>query len=165
MITENSGWKLFNRTLDRCAEAGRWLALPVSLLLFAQWPLRELVQHGSREANDLAQLLFALYVVMAVNFTSRRRLHLASDLFARRYPERWRRRVELAGSLLMTLPWAVFLLWASLPVAFLSLRQLEAFPETYNPGYFIIKAAVLLLACVELLHALASAVHAVRDEG
>ena len=57
------------RALDRCVAAAvrgaGWLMLPLALLLFAQWPLRELVQAGSREANDLAQVVFALYMAVA----------------------------------------------------------------------------------------------------
>ncbi len=44
--------------LERCVawidvRAASLLVLPVSLLLFLQWPLRDLVHAGSREANDL----------------------------------------------------------------------------------------------------------------
>jgi len=35
------------------------LALPLALLLFLQWPLRDLVHKFSREANDLGQVAFA----------------------------------------------------------------------------------------------------------
>ena len=55
-----------DRTLDRLFRAAAWLALPVALLLFLQWPLRDLARTGSREANDLAQWLFALHVAVAV---------------------------------------------------------------------------------------------------
>jgi hypothetical protein len=45
------------RWVDRAVAAvvslGRWLALPVVVLLFLQWPLRDAVQAWSREANDL----------------------------------------------------------------------------------------------------------------
>ena len=44
------------------------LVLPLALLLFAQWPLRDLVQAHSREANDLAQIIFALYMAVAVTW-------------------------------------------------------------------------------------------------
>jgi len=53
--------------------------LPVVLLLFLQWPLRDLVRAWSRDANDLAQWLFALYVAMAFTAAMRR----PTDLTAR----------------------------------------------------------------------------------
>src|SRR5437762_900472 len=52
--------------IDLVLRAAMWVALPLALLLFAQWPLRDLVQAYSREANDLGQLLFAAYVAVAV---------------------------------------------------------------------------------------------------
>src|SRR5258708_32301846 len=80
--------------LDRIVSAivggAAWLALPLSLLLFLQWPLRELAGVGSREANDLAQVLFALYVSVAVTAATRQGAHLAADSIARRYPARAR---------------------------------------------------------------------------
>ena len=44
-----------DRALDATTNAVGVLALPLSLLLFLQWPLRELVQAYSREANDVAR--------------------------------------------------------------------------------------------------------------
>jgi len=43
------------------------------------------------------------------------------------------------------------------------IRQFEGFPETFNPGYFIIKLALLLLALLTLLQGVV-AVFRVRDE-
>jgi len=40
--------------LDRVTRAAAWLVLPLALLLFAQWPLRDLVGAWSRQANDIA---------------------------------------------------------------------------------------------------------------
>src|SRR5260221_9281349 len=55
-----------DRAMAAIIGAGRWLVLPVSLLLFLQWPLREVVHGYSAQANDLAQCLFALYVSLAL---------------------------------------------------------------------------------------------------
>jgi TRAP-type mannitol/chloroaromatic compound transport system permease small subunit len=130
------------------------LVLPVSLLLFLQWPLRELVQAYSREANDLAQLLFALYVAFAITYATRRRAHLAADALAQRYDAATRAWLARVGALAVLVPWAAFILWASWPIVAQSIRQLEEFPETYNPGYFLIKLALLALALLVLLQAL-----------
>ena len=54
------------------ALAGRFLIYALfALILFLQWPLRDFVQWGSREANDLGQWIFALYVSLAVTFATR----------------------------------------------------------------------------------------------
>ncbi len=124
----------------------RWLVLPIGLLLFLQWPLRDLVRAWSREANDLAQWLFALYVAAAVTAATRAGSHLATDAVARRYAASTRRRLGHAGALLALLPWALFVIATAAPATWQSLRQLEAFPETGNPFYFVIKLAAVLMA-------------------
>jgi len=140
-----------DRVLHRIAAASRWLVLPLAALLFLQWPLREVVQRGSREANDLAQCLFALYVAIALTAATRAGAHLASDAFARRLPAGWRTRFAQGARVLGVLPWSLFVLVTMAPQAWVSLVRLEAFPETYNPGYFVVKLAVIVLAAAMLV--------------
>ncbi len=77
--------RALDRALDRLTAMVGVLALPLSLLLFLQWPLRELVQAYSREANDLAQCLFALYVSVAILCATQHGARLATDAIAHRY--------------------------------------------------------------------------------
>src|ERR1700751_692386 len=132
------GWlDAMDRALGRLIEAGRWLVLPVALILFPQWPLRDFVQWGSREANDLGQWIFALYVSLAVTFASRERAHLAIDAIAHDYPLRVRRFIGRWGTLACVVPWLIFMIWATWPIAQSSTALLEKFPETLNRGYFL----------------------------
>jgi TRAP-type mannitol/chloroaromatic compound transport system permease small subunit len=125
---------------------GRILAVPVVLLLFLQWPLRELMHAYSREANDLGQWLFALYVAMAVTAATRSRTHLSTDAIARGYSAKTRTRLVRAAALIGVLPWALFVLIAGRSLVLSSLLQREAFPDTSNPAYFIVKLALWVLA-------------------
>jgi TRAP-type mannitol/chloroaromatic compound transport system permease small subunit len=149
--------QLIDRLLDQLVAGTAILALPLSLLLFLQWPLRELVQAWSREANDLAQCVFAVYAATAVTQATRRNAHLAVDAYARRYADRTRSRVARLAALLIALPWACFVLWWATPGVVRSLAQLELFPETFNPGYFLIRVATWLLALLVALQALLDA--------
>ena len=137
------------------------LVLPLTLLLFAQWPLRDIVQAGSSQANDLAQVVFAFYMAVAVTAASIDGMHLAArhapDEHGR--PVRWRVRAVAA----CTLPWAAYLLWSSAPGVWQSVRQLERFEETLNPGYFLIRVALWVLAALVLGHAAMSLVRTQRD--
>jgi TRAP-type mannitol/chloroaromatic compound transport system permease small subunit len=128
------------------ARLARWLALPLVAALFLQWPLRDLVKAWSREANDLGQIFFALYVAVAVTAATRAGSHLATDAVAHRFGPRMRRLLRRLLSLLALLPWALFLLVTGWPALRSSLGQLEAFPDTSNPGYFLIRTAGFLLA-------------------
>ncbi len=145
---------------QRIEAAAATLAMPlagaVALLLFAQWPLRDAVGAGATQANDLAQWLFALYVAVAVVHAQRRDAHLVArpDLAQRGSAgvRRWRR----IGAALCLLPWSLYLLSTATPLAWRSLRALEGFPETFNPGYFMIKLALWLLAALLVLHSVAA---------
>jgi len=143
-----------DRALAMIVGGGGALVLPLSLLLFLQWPLREWVQLYSREANDVAQVLFALYVALAVTAATRRHAHLAADALARRFAEATRTRIARIAALVVQLPWALFVLWSAWPIVAQSARELEAFPDTFNPGYFLLKAAVALLALAVALQAI-----------
>jgi len=148
--------------LDRAIGAllglAKWLVIPVVFLLFLQWPLRDVFQAYSREANDLGQWIFALFMAAAVTAATRQRIHLAADTFAQRYPPSWRKSIARAGALLGLAPWAVFVLYASRQIVWMSLKQLESFPDTYNPGYFLVKLALWLLAALLLAQAIVDAV-------
>ncbi len=129
----------------------RWLALPVALLLFLQWPLRELVRSYSREANDLGQILFALFVAASVVAATRAHVHLATDAVARHYRETTRRAWAVVGIVAALLPWALFVGWSGYPMIRLSVLGAERFPDTGNFGYFIVKLSLgLLVVCVVL---------------
>jgi TRAP-type mannitol/chloroaromatic compound transport system permease small subunit len=143
-----------DRTLKAITGAALWLVLPLSLLLFLQWPLRDLLGKYSREANDLAQILFAVYVSMAITYATRQRAHLAADSFARRYSPAARERLHRLSALLILIPWSVFILYAGSSSMWQSVAQLEGFPETFNPGYWLVKLAAWLLAVLVLLQAL-----------
>ena len=132
--------------LSQVPRSLKWLAIPISLLLFLQWPLREYVQAYSREANDLGQWLFALYVAASVVAATRAGTHLATDAVARHYRPATRRLLAQAGNLLALTPWALCILITATPPILRSLGQLERFPETGNSGYFVVKLALWVLA-------------------
>ena len=149
------------RALDRCVAAAvsgaGWLVLPLALLLFIQWPLRDVVQAGSREANDFGQVLFALYVAVAVTAATRERTHLAADLVAHRYSPRSREWLARIAALLVVAPASAYVLWAAAPLTWQSLMQLERFPETLNAGYFLVRLGAFILAALAFAQALLDA--------
>jgi TRAP-type mannitol/chloroaromatic compound transport system permease small subunit len=149
------------RRLDRAIAGvtamGRWLVLPVVALLFLQWPLRDLVRGYSREANDVGQWLFALFVAVAVTAATRAEAHLSADAFARRYAPELRRRIGRLGMAFVLVPWAIFVLIAIWSTVRDSVSALETFPDTGNPGYFIVKSAAALLAVLVLAQAVVTA--------
>ena len=135
-----------DRVIDAIVGAAKWLALPLIVLLFLQWPLRDLLRHYSREANDLGQIIFALFVAVSVTAATRAGTHLSVDLLARHYSSRTRRRLERIGAAFGLLPWALFVLIVGKTSVLASLRDLESFQDSGNPGYFMIKLALWVMA-------------------
>lgn len=149
---------VFLRGLDRligqAVAVAKWLALPLIILLFLQWPLRDLFRGYSREANDLGQVAFALFVAVSVTAATRAGTHLAADLLAQRYSARTRRRLKQVGAAAGLLPWALFVLIASKTTILSSLRDLESFQDSGNPGYFLVKLALWVMAALILAQSL-----------
>ena len=108
----------------------------------------------SREANDLGQVVFAMFVAVSVTAATRAGTHLAVDLLARHYQPATRRRLARLGAGLGLLPWAIFILVASRSAVVSSARGLESFQDSGNPGYFLIKIALWVMAAVVLGQAL-----------
>jgi hypothetical protein len=130
--------------------AAAWLVLPLAGLLFAQWPLRDLVQAYSREANDTAQILFALFMAAGVTCASVTRSHLVAG--------QGRRSPGFVGvaTALCVLPWALFMLWQTTGPVWHSVAIGERFSDTLDPGYFLVKLALWVMALLVALHAATS---------
>lgn len=155
---------ILDRIVSVVLSCGKWLALPVVTLLFLQWPLRDIVSSYSREANDLGQWIFALYVACSVTAATRAKTHLSADTFARHYDEGTRRTLSRIAAAVGLIPWALFVLWTSRNVVLTSVLGREAFPDTYNPGYFLIKVALWLLALLMLLEGVIELFRPARNE-
>jgi TRAP-type mannitol/chloroaromatic compound transport system permease small subunit len=151
-----------DRLIGRILAFGCYLSLPIAILLFLQWPLRDLWHAYSREANDVGQWLFALYVAMAVTAATRFGTHLATDVIACRYPASIRNMLARLGAGMGVIPWALFVAVAGKSIVLTSMSGLEAFPDTANPGYFLIKIALWVLAGLMLAQGLADVL---RDRG
>lgn len=139
--------------LDQACTAASWLLLPLAFLLFAQWPLRDGLGAGSRQANDAAQCIFAITMAFAVRWATRRGAHLAAptpSLISPAAAARWARW----GGFFAVLPVALFALVVQTRPMLRSVMQLEGFPDTYNPGYFLVQVSAWVLAALVALQAL-----------
>ena len=148
------GWlQRLDRLIGHTVAAAQWLALPLVLLLFLQWPLRDIVRCCSREANDLGQVIFALFVAVSVTAATRAGMHLAADTLAHRYSPYTRAWIKRIGTAVSILPWVIFVAASGASYVIPSVRGLEAFADTGNPGYFIIKAALWFMALLVVAQA------------
>jgi TRAP-type mannitol/chloroaromatic compound transport system permease small subunit len=149
------GWlDRLDRLIAAIIATAQWLALPLILLLFLQWPLRDIVHTYSSQANDLGQIVFALYVAVSISAATRAGTHLATDAMAQYYTARTRGWLKRLGAAVALLPWALFVLIAGKTFVMPALLGLESFPETDNPGYFLIKCSLWLMAITVIAQAI-----------
>ncbi len=142
--------RCLDRLIGYVVAAAKWLAFPLITLLFLQWPLRDLFRSYSREANDLGQVVFALFVAVSITAATRAGTHLAADLLAQQYSARTRRRLKQVGAAVGLLPWALFVLIAGKSAVVSSIQHLESFQDSGNPGYFLVKVALWVMAAAIL---------------
>jgi len=139
------------------------LVIPLAFLLFAQWPLREWVQAYTRQANDMAQLIFAVYVTLAVFAASRTNTHIVLE--ANQAPsDKSKAHWKIYLQWLCVVPWAAFMLWSWWDDVQRSTLGLERFPDSNLPAYFIIKIDLLLMLLMLATHYSGRAWRALRDQ-
>jgi TRAP-type mannitol/chloroaromatic compound transport system permease small subunit len=146
--------------VDLAGRCASWLCLPVILLLFLQLPLRDIVHGGNNTDNDFGQIIFANFFMVGIPFAMRHDAHVRVDILHQHFSKRAQAIIELAGTLLFTLPWLALLAWYSLPIVLNSLAQTEKFAETYTPGYFILKLGLFFFVVLAGLQAIANMIRA-----
>src|SRR5436190_16124100 len=155
--------RLLDRAVGQIVSLGQWLVIPIVVLLFLQWPLRDIIQAWSRETNDLGQWIFAFYVAVSVTAATRAKTHLTADTLARHYSVHWRNSFTRLGAAIGLVPLSLFVLFASRNIVWSSLLMRESFPDTYNAGYFLIKLALWVLALLMLIEGLIDIARPVRE--
>ena len=141
--------------IDRIGRITAWLVLAVVFFLFIQNPLREFIGRGQFFANDMGQLSHAAVFMIGVAYAWRWDRQVRVDLFYRRMSPRGRAVVNLMGTVFLLLPWLAFVAWDALPTVIQSVKNLEQFPESGSPGYFIIISLLLVFAATMTLQAVA----------
>ena len=132
------------RVVDAIGRGLAYLVLVVVALLFAQFPLREFFQAGNVVANDFGQIVHAAVFMLGLSYAMRWDAHVRLDVLQRRFSVRMRAWISLIACLLLVVPWIALMLWYGTPVAWSSAWALESFPETYTPGYFVLKCVLPL---------------------
>ncbi len=121
-----------------------FLALPIFLLvvfLWVQWPMRVFASGNPRLINDMGQIAFAYFWVMAFAIACLSQSHLQISNNAA--PTKKGRRAWTG--FVLSLPWAIFLVYSAWPLLINSWHENEKFPDSYSPGFYLIKLALILL--------------------
>jgi TRAP-type mannitol/chloroaromatic compound transport system permease small subunit len=148
----------FTRSIGR---AVAWLVLAVVLLQFALVLARYVFDFGSIKLTEAVIYGHATVIMLAAAWTLAAGGHVRVDVFYAAASERTRAKIDLIGALLLLLPFALVLLWLSIPYAARSWAFLERSQETSGlPFVYLLKTLIPLFAVLMALQGVAQAVRA-----
>jgi TRAP-type mannitol/chloroaromatic compound transport system permease small subunit len=148
----------FTTTIGRLAA---WLALAIVVLQFALVAARYVFDLGSLWLSETVIYANAALFLLASAWTLRVGGHVRVDVFYAQASARARARIDLLGSLLLLLPFALVLLALSAPFAARSWAILERSQESSGlPLVFLLKTFIPVFAALMALQGVAQAIRA-----
>jgi len=150
-----------DRLTTDIGRAVAWLVLVVVLLQFALVVARYLFGLGSIWISEAVIYGHATLFMLAAAWTLRAGGHVRVDVFYAEASPRTRAMIDLVGALLLLLPFALVLVWLSLPYAGRSWAILERSRESSGlPLIFLLKTLIPLFAVLMALQGMAQAIRA-----
>jgi len=148
----------FNTSIGRAVS---WLALAVVLLQFTLVVARYLFGLGSIWMTEAVIYGHATLFMLACAWTLHAGGHVRVDIFYAEVLPSTRAIIDLAGALLLLLPFALVLIFLSLPYAARSWAILERSQEASGlPLVFLLKSLIPLFAALIALQGVAQATRA-----
>ena len=150
-----------DRLTTAVGRAAAWLALAIVVLEFALVVARYLFALGSIWLSETVIYAHATLFMLAAAWTLRAGGHVRVDVFYAEASPRAQAIVDLAGSVLLLLPFALVLLWLGIPYAARSWAILERSQEASGlPLVFVLKTLISLFALLMALQGIAQAIRA-----
>ncbi len=150
-----------DRLTTLVGRAVAWLALVIVLLQFALVVARYALGLGSIWLTETVVYANAAMFLLASAWTLRVGGHVRVDVFYAHASKRTRAIVDLVGALVLLLPFALVLIWLSVPYAARSWAILERSQEASGlPLVFLLKTIIPLFAGLMALQGAAQAVRA-----
>jgi TRAP-type mannitol/chloroaromatic compound transport system permease small subunit len=152
-------------TIDRLngwiGRAAAWAVLVMVVVQFAIVALRYAFGFGSLWMQESLHYLLAILVLLTAGWTLRSDGHVRVDIFYAAAAPRTRAKVDLAGALLLLVPFMAAVIWFSFPYAGRAWAIAEGSREAGGiPLVFLLKSSIPLFAALLLLQGLAQAARA-----
>jgi TRAP-type mannitol/chloroaromatic compound transport system permease small subunit len=150
-----------DRLTTLIGRAVAWLALMIVLLQFTLVVARYLFGLGSIWLTETVIYAHATLFMLAAAWTLRAGGHVRVDVFYAEAAPRTKAKIDLLGALLLLLPFALVLVWLSVPYAARSWAVLERSQEASGlPLVFALKTLIPLFAGLMALQGVAQAIWA-----
>ena len=152
MIDRLNGW---------IGRAAAWAVLVMVFVQFAIVVLRYLFGFGSLWMQEALHYLLAILVLFAAGWTLRSDGHVRVDIFYADAAPANKAKVDLAGALLLLIPFMAAVIWFSWPYAARAWAIMEGSREAGGiPLVFLLKSSIPAFAALLLLQGIAQAVRA-----
>ena len=132
-----------------------WLVLVMMLVQFAIVVMRYALGIHSIVMQETVMYLHAAVFLLGAAWTLRHDGHVRVDLFYRKLSARGRARIDLAGTLLLLMPVALFIAVTSVDYVRSSWAILERSPDAGLPAVFLLKSLILVMVALLLVQGLA----------
>jgi TRAP-type mannitol/chloroaromatic compound transport system permease small subunit len=155
-----------DRFTTAIGRAVAWLALVIVLLQFALVVARYVFGFGSIWLTETVVYANAALFLLAAAWTLRAGGHVRVDVFYAQASARTRALIDLAGSIVLLLPFALVLLWLAAPYAGRSWAILERSQESSGlPLVFLLKTLIPVFAVLMALQGVSQAIRAAAALG
>ena len=150
-----------DRLISGIGRVAAWLVLVVVLLQFALVVARYLFGLGSIWLSETVIYAHAAVFMLAAAWTLRGEGHVRVDIFYAEASLRTKALIDLAGALLLLLPFMLVLAWLSVPYAARAWAILERSQEASGlPLVFVLKTLIPVFAVLMALQGVAQAIRA-----
>jgi TRAP-type mannitol/chloroaromatic compound transport system permease small subunit len=150
-----------DRLIAAIGRTAMWLALFVVLVQFAVVVLRYAFGIGSIWLSEAVIYGHAALFMLAAGWTLQADGHVRVDIFYADAAPRTRAVIDLAGAVLLLLPFVALIIWFALPYVARSWAILERSRETSGlPFVYLLKTLIPLFALLLGLQGIAQAIHA-----
>lgn len=152
---------------DGIGRAASWLVLAMVLIgafnAVARYAGRFLGVHLSSNAYiELQWYLFSLVFLLGAAWVLREDAHVRVDVLYGRVSARARALIDILGTLLLLIPFALFVLWVSSPVVRSSWQIRELSPDPGGLPRYPLKAMILVCFVLLLVQGVAQLIRAVH---
>lgn len=138
-----------------------WAVLAMAIVQFSIVMLRYMLGFGSLWMQESLHYMAAMLVLFTAGWTLRSDGHVRVDIFYADASPRTKARIDLAGALLLLIPFMAAVIWFSWPYAARAWAVHEGSREAGGiPLVFVLKSAIPLFAALLLLQGIAQAVRA-----
>lgn len=148
---------------DRIGAAIRWLVLVMVLVAAANAVVRYFSRGAGLSLNltpatEAQWYLFSVVFLLGAAYALRHGVHVRVDVLYERLTPRTQAWIDLVGTVLFLIPFAVLMLWVSYPAVRASWQIRETSPDPGGLPRYPIKALILVSFTLLLLQALSEVV-------